>query len=684
MTGVRVWISSAVAVLAGLLLATFLAPTAAHASGDMWTGKGDGHTWGDGMNWASMTAPQDGDDVTIAPPSPGQFPSVTGLPGGMNLGDLTLTDASLSGGDATVTGTFTWDVSTASARTLAAQLTITGDATITGTGLKLVQSTVTFSGNTDVAGTGLLEPEFSGGITNAGDFTIKAGATVEANSCCSNPNKFINTGTVSVPSGTGTLGFVDFRNHGSVSVGPGGRLNVPSGFVEMSGGDHVGGGGTLTFEHGAEVTMANNVSVGAGTTIHLGHEAALLGTGSLGGAGKFSWTGGNVSGNISVARTITTTISGTETKFVSAPGSKKVTLALNGPTTLTGTGELETHLGNITSSGRFQIDTGSTLGANSCCAAPDRFTSTGTLAVPASKSGTATVQFIDFSDQGTVSVGKGSTLHVVSGPAELASGNAINGAGTLEFDKNAAVTLANNVTIGATATLALTGGATFGGTGSLAGTGRFAWTGGGIGGNLTVGKTVGTAISGTAAKVLQRPTGKLVTLTLNGTTTVTGKGPVALGGLATLNNKGTLKLSGGTTISGNTADHLTSSGTLLVTARKSTATVGNGLPLASTGTVRIASGKLAVTGDYIQATTGTLATTITGTTPGAKFGQLVVSGTAKLAGTLHVTTGGGFKPKKGQSFAVVSCRARKGKFGKHTGKPAYKVTYAAKSVKAVY
>ncbi len=52
----------------GVLAADLLAPTAASASSNqVWTGSGDGSSWSDGMNWQSMSVPQNGDSVTIQP-----------------------------------------------------------------------------------------------------------------------------------------------------------------------------------------------------------------------------------------------------------------------------------------------------------------------------------------------------------------------------------------------------------------------------------------------------------------------------------------------------------------------------------------------------------------------------------------------------------------------------------------
>jgi asparagine N-glycosylation enzyme membrane subunit Stt3 len=50
----------------GVLTAALFLPAPASASSNQtWTGNGDGSSWSDGMNWASMSVPQNGDSVTI-------------------------------------------------------------------------------------------------------------------------------------------------------------------------------------------------------------------------------------------------------------------------------------------------------------------------------------------------------------------------------------------------------------------------------------------------------------------------------------------------------------------------------------------------------------------------------------------------------------------------------------------
>ena len=212
----------AAVVTAGLLAGGLLVPVAAFAAGsETWSGNGDGHSWTDAGNW-SGGVPASGDNVTIAPTGTQTAPSVTNVPDGTSLGDLTLTNASLAGGTVTVNGDFTWSVSTGQ-NVLNAPLTIEGTSAISGAGKKITFASETFDGNTEVSGTGLLETEFGGAaITNNGRFQIDPGSFVEANACCANPNKFISNGLLAVPSsasGIATLGFMGLTIGGSVIVG---------------------------------------------------------------------------------------------------------------------------------------------------------------------------------------------------------------------------------------------------------------------------------------------------------------------------------------------------------------------------------------------------------------------------------------------------------------------------------
>ncbi len=398
------------AVAAGLLLGGLLGPVAAlGSSSDTWTAGGDGHTWTDGSNW-SAGVPQDGDSVTIAPTKTQSSPDVTDLPSDTSLQDLTLTDSSLSGGSLTVTGSFSWSESTSKQNVLDAPLTVTGSASISGPGKKITFDHLTFEGDTDVSGSGLFETEFSGAaITNSGRFTIEPGAAVQADACCVTPNEFINTGTVATPSsagGTATLGWMDFNDQGSIQIGQGSELLVTVGPMEFSPGAGIGGRGTLTFDQGAAVKLANGVSIATGTTVRLTGNALLNGSGGFTGKGTFWWTGGSIMGNLEVAKTVATSVSGTAFKQLDAPASKEINLTLDGPTTVSDTGPIDIHGGSITNSGTFTMRPGTAVQAGACCVSPDHFTNKGTLVIAAGKR-SAAFRYLAFVNQGTVRITSG-------------------------------------------------------------------------------------------------------------------------------------------------------------------------------------------------------------------------------------------------------------------------------------
>ena len=739
----------AMAVLVGAMVGSCLAPTVASASSDpVWTGNGDGTSWGDSGNWGTMQVPKNGDSVTIGPTSSQLTPHVTGMPSGTELQDLTLSDASLSGGSVTVIGSFSWDVGDRNVATLAAPLTAQSGASISGMGQENIKDPVTFLGTTLITGPGVVQVQDPGTvITNAGILTLAPGATLEANGCCTSPDVLVNSGTIGAPGpGTATVGFMDFNDQGSVQVAAGSVLDVIGGPGEFSAGSGLSGGGTVRFEQSAAITLAANVSIGPGTTVELTGNGKFLGPGSFTGRGRFSWSGGVINGNLDIANGIATTISGTGVKILTSQSSTHALLALHGTTTVRDSGPLETFGANISNSGTFTVQPGATVEANSCCVSPDQFLNTGTFSVPASKSGKATVGFMDFSDQGPVSAGRGSVLDVIGGPGEFSAGSGLSGGGTVRFEQSAAITLAANVSIGPGTTVELTGNGKFSGPGSFTGGGKFSWSGGTISGDLDVASGIAATISGTAIKNLISPATTPTALTLHGTTTVKGPGEVRLSGTTTLNNLGILTMGPGTTISASNCctspDNFTNGGTLTVDALTGTATTTNlafsnsgtvkidtgtfsintlsysqtagitklaGGSLSSTKQINIAGGALSgfgtiagsvqndgtaspsttggmlnITGAYHQTSSGVLSSVITGTAPGTQFGQLNVGGQATLAGTLKVSTGGGFTPAHGQAFPILLYHSRNGTFAALSGQPTYTVAYRATAAKAVY
>jgi hypothetical protein len=80
-------------------------------------------------------------------------------------------------------------------------------------------------------------------------------------------------------------------------------------------------------------------------------------------------------------------------------------------------------------------------------------------------------------------------------------------------------------------------------------------------------------------------------------------------------------------------------------------------------------GTFTISGDYLQTSTGTLGVVLGGAGPGGPFSQLVVTGTATLAGVLNVSFLDGFTPQEGDNFTVLSYSTHAGSFDTLTAPP---------------
>jgi hypothetical protein len=75
-----------------------------------------------------------------------------------------------------------------------------------------------------------------------------------------------------------------------------------------------------------------------------------------------------------------------------------------------------------------------------------------------------------------------------------------------------------------------------------------------------------------------------------------------------------------------------------------------------------APGTLAINGNYTQTATGILDIGLAGTTPGAEFDQVQISGIASLDGVFNVNDLNNFAPSPGQSFQVMQFNSSSGAF----------------------
>ncbi|MDQ6625100.1 MAG: putative Ig domain-containing protein [Verrucomicrobiota bacterium] len=153
---------------------------------------------------------------------------------------------------------------------------------------------------------------------------------------------------------------------------------------------------------------------------------------------------------------------------------------------------------------------------------------------------------------------------------------------------------------------------------------------------------------------------------------ITGTGGLTKGGSGTL-RLGTLTLTGASNYTGPTA---VTGGTLVVNGSiTSPVTVGNGATLGGSGAVGAVTvntggivspgnspGRLTVNGNYTQAAGANLNIELGGTTAGAGFDQVAVSGTASINGILNVSLVNGFRPSVGNTFQIISSSGESGNF----------------------
>jgi hypothetical protein len=78
-------------------------------------------------------------------------------------------------------------------------------------------------------------------------------------------------------------------------------------------------------------------------------------------------------------------------------------------------------------------------------------------------------------------------------------------------------------------------------------------------------------------------------------------------------------------------------------------------------------GVLTINGSYTQTATGTLSLNIGGPQAGTDYSQLVVTGLARLDGTLQVKMTNGYRPQPGDSFHPLLWGQSQGAFARYTG-----------------
>ncbi|MGA2739325.1 MAG: hypothetical protein ABSG65_18030 [Bryobacteraceae bacterium] len=539
---------------------------------------------------------------------------------GNNLGDAELEIAgnvALSGTGKIVLSNVATNIitGTATTDTLTNSSTIEGSGTIENIG---IVNTGTIAANQSVP---LLILPSSGGLNNTGTLSVSAGDTMQIGTSAG--GALTNFSGTTLGGGTYTVGgTLQFGASGASIVTDGANISLTGAGAQMI---NFGGGNLLT--NLATITGAGSLTLGTswGTFTTTG-SFTNNGTLAVGAGDKFI---------VDSADTLTNFSSSTDTL---TGGVYKITglLEFKGA-------NIVTNDASITLSGaNSKIDSSS--GANALA----NFAVNGAGATFSLGSGRSFTTAGNFTNNGLLSLAAGDTFDVNGNLTNLTGTTLAGGAyyvgGTLEFNGADIVTNSANITLSSTtakivnqsAANALLGFNTNTAAGSftLSGNASLSTTGGSFtnAGTVTVSSGSTFTIGGSSYNYTQT----------GGTTNVNG----TLAGAGT----GALDLNGGNLYGTGTLDY----------GVVDTATITPGTSATSTG-------ELQVNGTYAQNSGGALDVTIGGTTAGAKFDQLNVSGAATLNGTLNITLASGYTPAVGNTFDILNASSIGGDFSTING-----------------
>ncbi len=410
----------------------------------------------------------------------------------------------------------------------------------------------------------------------------------------------------------------------------------------------IGGSGTIQFE--GSTGSERDLSVEGGTTLTLGENLTVRGGGAM--IGGVFFVGGN---SFLINRGTILADAPGQVLRIDAGGSGTFTNeglvhATGGALTLLGSwdnnGTLEIDDATLNLDGTFRLDDLGTL---------DR--AGGTVNLKGTLDNSGTTLLLDAStgpwvldggsiNNGAIELVEGSALVVTSNFANRLSGVTLNADLALSAS-NAHLRLSNGVTVNGTITVS----------GSNAG--LISDTTQTIGGSGTIQFEGGTG----SERDLSVEGG--TTLTLGENLTVRGGGAMIggvffVGGDSFLINRGTILADTPgqvLRIDAGGSGTFTNEGVLT-----GNSTIAGDIINAGNVQPGLEIGVLTIDGDYTQTSTGALQIEIAGPTAGTQHDQLVITGTASLAGTIEAGTLSGFDPTIGDQFTVLTFAAADGAF----------------------
>jgi hypothetical protein len=456
-------------------------------------------------------------------------------------------------------------------------------------------------------------------VLSGGRLTSTGANNIEFLSCCGNPAKVVNDGTLAVSGADFLVDAVELDQNGTLTASSGGRLVTSSAPVTAGNGARYTGSGDWLIEDRATAKMSGTQNLGGNFQLELGPldmngGAQLGGTATIAGTGTVDWTGGTIEGNITIAHGVTVNVSGAHTDNGKRGLAGQDGLSNNIPAVLTnhGTMRLSKGAGILTaanaqlvnaSDGVLSMAPGTAFTSIGCCVNPTRIINHGTVIVPSGSSSTpALISGVAYQSNATTSVAPKRALQLDEAPGKLSAAT-VKGGGTLAV--TAPLTVSGTISVASDTTLALRANrGSLNGTATIAGHGSLHWTGGAVSGKITVATSGGTVISGTDEKDVAGVNGTSTPSTL----TLDSKTTFAAGTKDKHNvlNVGQSRLVlASTTTAANYVDiyagTVVNTGTFTIKPGSGTVTRSGSGPLTNRGTLKVASGTLFDSGDYTQA-----------------------------------------------------------------------------------
>jgi hypothetical protein len=430
-----------IAVLGTALLAGAAHPPLALAGNFSFTSRGDNTSWDDPRNWDPNGVPASADDVTIRQTPDG--PSHVILKHAVTLHSLVLGPGGFLGGnDITITSSLTWQGGAFQGHVILPPTSVTlvsgpDDKGLYSGGVIDNAGMFTFAGGT-------MWFSHTAALNNTSTLVARPGVAFSSGECCNEPAVITNTGLFVVQRaplapapGIVTVANVGFNASGTVEVQSGSLLDLQIGPSTFAPGVKFRGGGRARIEYSEarDVTVQGPVNINSASTVELADGAGLAGTGTITG-GAFDWTGGQITGVITIAPDTSLLIDGPKDKYLSVLVQPASGLLINkGTATFTGTGRLG--LGGpavLNNAGRFTAKAGATF-FSSCCFTLATINNTGTFVSDPGPGGTVTLSGVALLNRaGSLSIKSGTLQANIAGYQQIAGTTILDGA-TLASDR---------------------------------------------------------------------------------------------------------------------------------------------------------------------------------------------------------------------------------------------------------